>query len=33
MPFDGLVLASVRSELENKLAGGRIERIYQPGKM
>jgi predicted ribosome quality control (RQC) complex YloA/Tae2 family protein len=33
MPFDGLVLASVRSELENKLAGGRIERIYQPGRM
>ncbi len=33
MPYDGLVLASVRSELENKLAGGRIERIHQPGKM
>lgn len=33
MPFDGLVLASVRHELENKLAGGRIERIYQPNKM
>ena len=33
MPFDGLVLASVRGELEDKLAGGRIERIYQPGKM
>lgn len=33
MPFDGLVLASVCGELENKLAGGRIERIYQPGKI
>jgi predicted ribosome quality control (RQC) complex YloA/Tae2 family protein len=33
MPFDGLVLASVCGELENKLAGGRIERIYQPGKL
>jgi predicted ribosome quality control (RQC) complex YloA/Tae2 family protein len=32
MPFDGLVLASVRSELEDKLIGGRIERIHQPGK-
>lgn len=33
MPFDGLVLASVCSELNNKLTGGRIERIHQPGKM
>jgi predicted ribosome quality control (RQC) complex YloA/Tae2 family protein len=32
MPFDGLVLASVRSELEDKLVGGRIERVYQPGR-
>ncbi|MCL6635461.1 MAG: NFACT family protein [Peptococcaceae bacterium] len=32
MPFDGLVLAAVRRELEEKLAGGRIERIYQPDK-
>ena len=32
MPFDGLVLASVRSELEAKLIGGRIERVYQPGR-
>jgi predicted ribosome quality control (RQC) complex YloA/Tae2 family protein len=32
MPFDGLVLAAVRSELEDKLIGGRIERIHQPGK-
>ncbi|BAF59983.1 predicted RNA binding protein homologous to eukaryotic snRNP [Pelotomaculum thermopropionicum SI] len=30
MPFDGLVLAAVRKELEHKLTGGRIERIYQP---
>ena len=33
MPFDGLVLSSVCNELENKLAGGRIERVYQPGKV
>jgi predicted ribosome quality control (RQC) complex YloA/Tae2 family protein len=32
MPFDGLVLAAVQNELENKLAGSRIERIYQPYK-
>jgi len=32
VPFDGLVLAAVRKELENKLTGGRIERIYQPDK-
>jgi len=32
MPFDGLVLAAVRIELEETLAGGRIERIYQPDK-
>ncbi len=33
MPFDGLVLKAVCGELEEKLLGGRIERIYQPGKM
>lgn len=33
MPFDGLVLSAVRRELEDKLLGGRIERIYQPDKM
>ena len=32
MPFDGLVLAAVRAELAEKLAGGRIERVYQPAK-
>ena len=32
MPFDGLVLAAVQNELENKMAGARIERIYQPHK-
>lgn len=32
MPYDGLVLAAVKKELEEKLAGGRIERIYQPDK-
>ncbi|MCF8010819.1 MAG: NFACT family protein [Clostridiales bacterium] len=30
MPFDGLMLAAVRSELEEKLTGARIEKIYQP---
>ncbi|OAT85017.1 Rqc2 family fibronectin-binding protein [Desulfotomaculum copahuensis] len=30
MPFDGLVLAAVRRELEAALTGGRIDRIYQP---
>lgn len=32
MPFDGLVLSAVRKELDEKLSGGRIERIYQPEK-
>jgi len=32
MPFDGLVLAATRKELEDKLTGGRIERIHQPDK-
>ncbi|ACV63145.1 Fibronectin-binding A domain protein [Desulfofarcimen acetoxidans DSM 771] len=31
MPFDGLVLAAVKQELD-VLTGGRIERIYQPSK-
>ncbi|MDD4238405.1 MAG: NFACT RNA binding domain-containing protein [Desulfotomaculaceae bacterium] len=30
MPFDGLVLAAVRQELEVKFSGARIEKIYQP---
>jgi len=33
VPFDGLVMAAVRSELEAKLTGGRIERVYQPDKV
>lgn len=32
MPFDGLVLAAVRKDLEEKILGGRIERIHQPNK-
>lgn len=32
MAFDGLVLAAVRQELEQKLLGGRINKIYQPEK-
>lgn len=32
MPFDGLVLAAVRSELAGKFTGGRIEKIHQPAK-
>jgi len=32
MPFDGLVLAAVKKEIENKLVGGRVERFYQPSK-
>ncbi|MBO8128854.1 MAG: NFACT family protein [Peptococcaceae bacterium] len=31
MPFDGLVLRAVCSELRESIKGGRIERIYQPG--
>lgn len=30
MPFDGLVLAAVRQELEVRFLGARIEKIYQP---
>ena len=32
MAYDGLVLKSVISELNNKLPGGRIDKIYQPEK-
>lgn len=32
MPFDGLVLAAVRQELDEKFKGARIEKIYQPEK-
>lgn len=31
MPFDGLVLFSVTRELKAAIAGGRIERVFQPG--
>lgn len=30
MPFDGFVLAAVRQELEEKISGSRIDKIYQP---
>ncbi len=30
MPFDGIVTSSVVCELNNKLIGGKIEKIYQP---
>ena len=30
MSFDGLVMAATRHELLKKIAGGRIEKIYQP---
>jgi predicted ribosome quality control (RQC) complex YloA/Tae2 family protein len=33
MPFDGLVLAAVRRELERELVGSRIQRVHQPDKM
>lgn len=30
MPFDGIVAQAVADELNNKLSGGRISKIYQP---
>ncbi len=30
MSFDGLVMAAVKKELQETIAGGRIEKIYQP---
>jgi len=30
MSFDGLVMSAVKAELQEKLIGGRIEKIYQP---
>jgi len=30
MPFDGIVTAAIARELDSKLAGGKIEKIYQP---
>ena len=32
MPFDGFVLAAVRHELEDKIIGSRVDRVYQPSK-
>lgn len=32
MAFDGMVLAAARAELEDKLTGGRIDKIHQPEK-
>ncbi|MDD3652882.1 MAG: NFACT RNA binding domain-containing protein [Desulfotomaculaceae bacterium] len=32
MPYDGLVLAAITRELQEKLTGGRIDRIHQPTK-
>ncbi|MBE0467385.1 MAG: NFACT family protein [Candidatus Desulforudis sp.] len=33
MPFDGLVLAAVRRELETELVGSRIQRVQQPDRL
>lgn len=33
MPYDGFVMAAIRSELEREIIGGRIERIYQPSPL
>lgn len=30
MAFDGITIAALKSELENKITGGRIDKIYQP---
>ena len=30
MPFDGIVTKCVVEELSEKLAGGRIEKVFQP---
>ena len=32
MPFDGFVLAAIRHELEDKIIGSRVDRVYQPSK-
>ncbi len=32
MPFDAIAVSAVVSELSNKIAGGRIEKIHQPEK-
>jgi predicted ribosome quality control (RQC) complex YloA/Tae2 family protein len=33
MPFDGLVMAAVRRELESELVGSRIQRVHQPERL
>ncbi len=30
MAFDGITIAALKNELENKILGGRIDKIYQP---
>ena len=32
MPFDGFVIGAVAKELDRKLVGGKIEKIYQPAR-
>ena len=32
MPFDGFVVGAIAKELNNKLTGGKIEKIYQPAR-
>jgi predicted ribosome quality control (RQC) complex YloA/Tae2 family protein len=32
MPLDAVVLSALRSELERRVAGGRIDKVYQPEK-
>jgi len=32
MPFDGFVLAAIRHELEDKIIGSKVDRIYQPSQ-
>ncbi|MFA5527162.1 MAG: NFACT family protein, partial [Peptostreptococcales bacterium] len=32
MPFDGIVTSSIVHELNNKLSGGKIDKIHQPEK-
>ena len=32
MAFDGITVSALKSEIENKILGGRIDKIYQPEK-
>lgn len=32
MAFDGITVSAIKAEIEDKILGGRIDKVYQPEK-